>query len=34
MREIKLKAADGAGEFSAFVWEPKNKESAGAVVVI
>jgi carboxymethylenebutenolidase len=34
MREIKLKAADGAGEFSTFVWEPKNKESAGAVVVI
>jgi carboxymethylenebutenolidase len=34
MREIKLKAADGAGEFSAFVWEPKNQESAGAVVVI
>jgi carboxymethylenebutenolidase len=34
MREIKLKAADGAGEFSAFVWEPKNKDSAGAVVVI
>src|SRR5271156_3911608 len=34
MREIKLKAADNAGEFSAFVWEPKNKESAGAVVVI
>jgi carboxymethylenebutenolidase len=34
MREIKLKAADGAGEFSAFVWEPKNNASAGAVVVI
>ena len=34
MREIKLKAADGAGEFSAFVWEPKNKDAAGAVVVI
>ena len=34
MREIKLKAADGAGEFSAFVWEPQNKSDAGAVVVI
>ncbi len=34
MREIKLKAADNSGEFSAFVWEPKGKASAGAVVVI
>ncbi|WP_298215239.1 dienelactone hydrolase family protein [Acidocella sp.] len=34
MREIKLQAADGSGEFSAFVWEPEGKESAGAVVVI
>jgi carboxymethylenebutenolidase len=34
MREIKLKAADGAGEFSAFVWEPKDQRPAGAVVVI
>jgi carboxymethylenebutenolidase len=35
MREIKLKAADGAGEFSAFVYEPAaRKEPAGAVVVI
>ncbi|HTQ70225.1 MAG TPA: dienelactone hydrolase family protein [Acidocella sp.] len=34
MREIKLKAADHSGEFSAFVWEPKGKDSAGAVVVI
>jgi carboxymethylenebutenolidase len=34
MREIKLKAADGAGEFAAFVYEPVNKESAPAVVVI
>ena len=34
MREIKLKAADQSGEFSAFVWEPKNKDKAGAVIVI
>ena len=35
MREIKLKAADGAGEFSAFVYEPAARnEPAGAVVVI
>ena len=35
MREIKLKAADGTGEFSAFVYEPAaRKEPAGAVVVI
>ncbi len=34
MREIKLKAADNSGEFSAFVWEPKGKAQAGAVVVI
>lgn len=34
MREIKLKAADHSGEFSAFIWEPKGKAEAGAVVVI
>lgn len=34
MREIKLQAADQSGEFSAFIWEPKGKTSAGAVVVI
>jgi carboxymethylenebutenolidase len=34
MREIKLKAADGAGEFAAFVYEPVNKKPAAAVVVI
>ena len=34
MREIKLPAADGSGEFSAFVWEPEGKAKAGAVVVI
>ena len=34
MEEIKLKAADGSGEFSAFVWTPKNKEKAGAVLLI
>ncbi|EKM99543.1 MULTISPECIES: dienelactone hydrolase family protein [Acidocella] len=37
MREIKLKAADQSGEFSAFVWEPKGLKAgkeAGAVVVI
>jgi len=34
MQEIKLKAADGAGEFSAFVYTPKSAEPAGAVVVI
>lgn len=34
MREVKLKAADNSGEFSAFVWEPKDKKSAGAVLVI
>ena len=34
MREIKLKAADNSGEFSAFVWEPEGKAEAGAVVVI
>ncbi len=33
MREIKLKAADGSGEFAAYVYEPKKKP-AGAVVVI
>ena len=34
MYEIKLKAADGAGEFTAYVWEPKGTELAGAVVLI
>lgn len=34
MREIKLKSTDQSGEFSAFVWEPKGKAQAGAVVVI
>jgi carboxymethylenebutenolidase len=34
MREIKLKAADGAGEFSAFIYEPAVKKSAGVVVLI
>ena len=34
MREIKLKAADNSGEFSAFVWEPEGKAETGAVVVI
>jgi carboxymethylenebutenolidase len=34
MHEIKLKAADGAGEFTAYVWEPKGTEKAGAVVLI
>ncbi len=34
MHEIKLKAADGAGEFAAYVWEPKGTEKAGAVVLI
>ena len=33
MAEIKLKAADGSGEFSAYVVEPANRD-AGAVVVI
>jgi len=34
MHEIKLKAADGAGEFTACVWTPKDKPEAGAVVLI
>ena len=35
MHEIKIQAADGAGEFSAFVYEPDDsKKPAGAVVVI
>ncbi len=34
MYEIKLKAADGAGEFTAYVWEPKGTGEAGAVVLI
>jgi carboxymethylenebutenolidase len=33
MDEITLKATDGSGEFSAFVWKPAE-ESAGAVVLI
>lgn len=34
MYEIKLQAADGAGEFTAYVWEPEGKAEAGAVVLI
>jgi carboxymethylenebutenolidase len=34
MREIKLPAEDGSGEFSAFIYEPASKGEAGAVVVI
>ena len=34
MREIKLKAADHSGDFSTFVWEPKNKDKAGAIILI
>ena len=34
MHEIKLKAADGTGEFNAFVWSPKGEDTAGAVVLI
>lgn len=34
MREIKLKATDQSGEFSAFVWEPKGGKKAGAVIII
>ncbi|NNM57298.1 dienelactone hydrolase family protein [Acidocella sp.] len=34
MREIKLKAADGSGEFSAFVYAPQTQDTCGAVVVI
>ncbi len=34
MEEIKLKAADGTGEFSAFVYRPAGETPAGAVVVI
>ncbi|WP_297488607.1 dienelactone hydrolase family protein [Acidocella sp.] len=34
MNEIKLKAADGSGEFSAFVWMPVGEDTAGAVVLI
>jgi carboxymethylenebutenolidase len=34
MHEIKLKAADGTGEFAACVWSPKGEDTAGAVVLI
>jgi carboxymethylenebutenolidase len=34
MYETKLQAADGAGEFTAYVWEPEGKTEAGAVVLI
>jgi carboxymethylenebutenolidase len=34
MDTIKLHAADGAGEFNAFVYKPKSAEPTGAVVVI
>lgn len=34
MEEIKLKAADGSGEFAAYVYKPTTDKPAGAVVVI
>lgn len=34
MHDIKLKAADGTGEFTATVWTPKGEDTAGAVVLI
>jgi carboxymethylenebutenolidase len=34
MHEIKLKAADGSGEFSAFVYAPVSEDTCGSVVVI
>ena len=34
MHDIKLKAADGSGEFTATVWAPKGEDTAGAVVLI
>jgi len=34
MTDIKLKAADGSGEFTATVWMPKGDDTAGAVVLI
>ena len=34
MQEIKLKAADGSGEFSAFVYALQTQDTCGAVVVI
>lgn len=34
MEQAKIKAADGSGEFSAFVYKPAQKVAGGAVVVI
>jgi len=34
MEEIKLQAADGAGEFAAYVYQPEPQTAGGAVVVI
>lgn len=34
MHDIKLKAADGSGEFTATVWMPKGEDTAGAVLLI
>jgi carboxymethylenebutenolidase len=34
MEQVKIKAADGSGEFSAFVYKPAQKAAGGAVVVI
>jgi carboxymethylenebutenolidase len=34
MHDIKLKAADGTGEFTASVWTPSGEDTAGAVVLI
>jgi carboxymethylenebutenolidase len=34
MQEIKLSAADGTGEFTAYVWDAQGREKAGAVVLI
>lgn len=34
MQDIRLKAADGAGEFTAYLWKPKGEKQVGAVVLI
>jgi len=34
MEEIKLQAADGSGEFAAYVYKPEQETAGGAVVVI
>lgn len=34
MREIKLKAADGSGEFAAYIYEPAKMPEGGAGVVV